>query len=745
MEARGCPYPNIGYDVPRVRRCPAFWRVAPDAAAAARSFNLPSFWQRPNNMNSRTLLSVTLLALVTAAFAARPESPASETAKPDAVKLDPVVVTAAQTVAPLTVTKDPHAPAQPVPAHDGADVLKDIPGFSVIRKGGTDGDPVLRGSAGSRVGVQLDDQCIFGGCGNRMDPPTAYVFPTAFDRVTVIKGPQSVLHGPGNSAGVILFERDITALKSPAAGADLSSTVASFGRVDGLANIHGGNAVLQGRAIGTYTRSGDYEDGAGEAVHSEYRRWSTHLSAAWTPDASTFLEVSGARSNGEAAYADRTMDGAKFDRTNGGFRFRRTGLSSAVKSVEARAYHNYVDHVMDNYSLRPFVASMMMPNPSVANPDRKTTGGLVQATLVPVDDLEVTIGSDMQSNRHSIRSTMNENMMRYEAMGRMLDARFTQNGGFAEGSMRVGTGGKFVSGLRLDYWKAEDLRKTVAVSMMSTAPNPSEGRVRRSDLLSGFARYELSAGTDQAPVTIYAGVGRVQRFPDYWEMVKNESATSVTSFGVKPETTSQLDAGVLGKNGDIECSVALFAAEIADYLLVQSNVAKPAGMMGTRMAVITRNVDARTLGGEASLSWRFLAHWKLDASIAGVDGENKTDSKPLAQIPPVEGRVGLAYATELWSVGGLVRGVAEQSRVALNQGNIVGQDIGRSPGFAVVSLNVGCRAGKYTRVSAGVDNLFDKTYAEHISRSGASVAGFAQSTRVNEPGRVIWGKVDLSF
>ena len=39
------------------------------------------------------------------------------------------------------VSADPKAPAQPVPAHDGADVLKSIPGFSVIRKGGADGDP----------------------------------------------------------------------------------------------------------------------------------------------------------------------------------------------------------------------------------------------------------------------------------------------------------------------------------------------------------------------------------------------------------------------------------------------------------------------------------------------------------------------------------------------------------------------------------------------------------------------------
>src|SRR5690606_5944460 len=70
--------------------------------------------------------------------------------------LTPVVVTAPAADEPLVVRTDPKAPRQPVPAHDGADFLKSIPGFSVIRKGGTDGDPVLRGFSGSRLGILLD-------------------------------------------------------------------------------------------------------------------------------------------------------------------------------------------------------------------------------------------------------------------------------------------------------------------------------------------------------------------------------------------------------------------------------------------------------------------------------------------------------------------------------------------------------------------------------------------------------------
>ncbi|AOS43517.1 catecholate siderophore receptor CirA [Lacunisphaera limnophila] len=692
--------------------------------------------------SARVLLA--LLAQASTALLAQTTAPAPAAGESDPIRLEPVVITAAQTQQPLVITADPKAPAQPVPAHDGADVLKNIPGFAVIRKGGTDGDPVLRGLAGSRLGIQVDGECIFGGCGSRMDPPTAYVFPTAYDRITVIKGPQTVLHGPGNTAGVVLFERDLRRLDQPYNGFLASATAASFGRVDGVVDARSGTATVQARATGTFTRADDYEDGAGRAVHSAYERWSTNATLAWTPDAHTVVEFTGARSDGEAAYADRMMDGVLFDRTNYAVQVRRENLSSLVTRAEARWFHNYVDHVMDNYTLRPFVASMMMPGRSVSNPDRLTTGGLAQLTLAPAAAVTVTAGLDTQRNVHALRSTMNQGMMPYEARARVRDAKFTQAGAFAEGNWLAAPGHRVIAGARLDRWEAQDPRATVALSMMSTAANPSAGRTRTSDLASGFARYEhdLDGGT---PVTLYAGLGRVQRFPDYWELIKNESAATVSAFGTKPETTTQFDAGALYRAGPVEFSLSVFAADLADYILVQSNVAKPSGMMGSRMAVITRNIDASTFGGEAALAWRFAEHWKADASLAYVRGENDTDSRPLAQLPPLEGRLALAYATTDWSAGGLVRLVSAQDRVAVNQGNIVGQDIGRSSGFAILSLNASRRFGQHFRLSAGIDNLLDRTYAEHISRAGGMVSGFIQTTRVNEPGRTLWLKLDASY
>ena len=72
-----------------------------------------------------------------------------------------------------------------------------------------------------------------------------------------------------------------------------------------------------------------------------------------------------------------------------------------LRKIEAQAYYNYVDHVMDNYSLRtpPMNSAMRM----ASNPDRKTTGGRLAFTLIPDDQHKVVMGLDRQDNQHTVR------------------------------------------------------------------------------------------------------------------------------------------------------------------------------------------------------------------------------------------------------------------------------------------------------------------------------------------------------
>ena len=85
-------------------------------------------------------------------------------------------------------------------------------------------------------------------------------------------------------------------------------------------------------------------------MHSSYERWSTNALVGWTPGPSTRIELSGAVSDGRAAYADRTMDGVMFARENASLRIEKPDISPTVRSLEGQLYYNYLDHVMDDYA-----------------------------------------------------------------------------------------------------------------------------------------------------------------------------------------------------------------------------------------------------------------------------------------------------------------------------------------------------------------------------------------------------------
>src|SRR5690606_2589736 len=149
--------------------------------------------------------------------------------------------------------------------------------------------------------------------------------------------------------------------------------------------------------------------------------------------------------------------------------------------------------------------------------------------------------------------------------------------------------------------------------------------------------------------------------------------------------------------------------------------------------------------GEAGASYAISERFKIDATIAYAWGGNRSEHRPLPQIPPFEMRLAASYDTGTWSLGALLRGVSRQDRVAVGQGNIIGQDLGKSAGYGVLSFNGGYRFGNGLVLTAGVDNVFDKVYAEHISPANPGFAGYGNTVRVNEPGRTAWAKLAFAF
>ena len=120
----------------------------------------------------------------------------------------------------------------------------------------------------------------------------------------------------------------------------------------------------------------------------------------------------------------------------------------------------------------------------------------------------------------------------------------------------------------------------------------------------------------------------------------------------------------------------------------------------------------------------------------------------MAQTPPLESKTSLGYDDGTFSAAVLLRAVARQNRIAPGQGNIVGQDLNTaSAGYGVVSLNAGWKLNPNVTLNLGVDNVFNRTYSEHISKATAyDVAAAGQvGQRINELGRQFWLKLNAKF
>ncbi|WP_419147822.1 TonB-dependent copper receptor [Pseudoalteromonas 'SMAR'] len=647
-----------------------------------------------------------------------------------------VVIAPMQT--PLSLQTNPKAVRQPLPAQDGADLLASIPGFALVKKGGASADPVFRGMAGSRLAIIANNGQTLGGCGSRMDPPTAYITPQSYDSLTVIKGPQTVLHGAGSSAATIIFERDKARLAKAEVEGFSNLVMSDQGRHTINSDLKFGNTQGFARIAANYSDSNDYDDGNGNPVHSAYERWNLDIELAYTPSDNAFYSISLGNSDAEVAYADRMMDGSLFDRQNIAIDVQLDNLSTTIDSLAFSAYHNEIDHIMDNFSLRPFVANKMMPTPTASNPDRTTLGAklTLASTVSPTSTL--VYGVDHQHNEHRLRKSMQALTRPVSQLPRKADATFQQLGAFMELEYQLSDNSQWVSGLRLDDWQSQDKRSAISV-MMQTKPNPTAFSKRTETLFSGFTRYQAQSKHS----SYFVGVGITERMPDYWELIgaARGSESSLSAFNVDIEQSKQLDVGLLHQHKQTHISVSAFYNQTDDYVLIDNNF-----MTMAMPRNVTRNIDAESFGMEAEVRWQLNKQLQLSSSMSYVKGNNLSDHQPLAQQPPLEVRLAANYEfNNHWQFGALLTAVKRQHRVALGQGNIAGQDIAATPGFATLALNANYQHNDDIELSFGLDNLLDKVYAQHLSRSGAAVSGYQQTSRVNEPGRTLWANLNWRF
>ncbi len=620
--------------------------------------------------------------------------------------------------------------AQPSPAADGGEALRDLTGVSGSRMGGRGIDPVIRGQKQNQLNVLLDGAYLYGGCPNRMDPPTTYSALESYDRVTVIKGNRSVLYGPGGSGGTVLLER-----QRPQFDADksyrgqVSASYRSNSETTGLAaDLAAGGEQGYVRFISEATDAGNYEDGNGNELNTAFQTKSNALLLGAKVGERTWLDASYEQVNEEdVLFPGAGMDSPYSDAETWRLKLEHETLGGPIERVRAELYRSEVDHLMDNYTLRPLTALMPMEAPTSSD----TTGGRVQFDSRLGEDL-LKWGFDYQENvRNASAYIGGTSMMAGRITGiQWPDVSIAQTGMFAELEHYLGQADLLKAGLRYDYVDVEASRTDEAFTggmLAGTTPNDLYGDnaddATDEHNVGGFLSWTHRLN---AQYKIETTLSRSVRTADATERYMATSSW-IGNPSLDPEKHHQLELVLASETQLLSWSLAGYYNRVDDFILRSNN----------RYS----NIDAALYGIDFELAWQLSPNLQLRNGISWIKGDNLDQDTDLSQIPPLTATLALDYRQADWRLGAEWEVATAQRDVCLSGSSCAGLDYRATPGYGVVNLNGGYDLTPAVTLSAGIDNLFDKSYAYHLNREDA----LGNLAAVNEPGRTGWVRLTARF
>jgi iron complex outermembrane receptor protein len=653
-----------------------------------------------------------------------------------------ILIEATPIAEPEGRTNVPAHSVQKAPAADSGSMLRSITGVSGVRMGGHGIDPVIRGQSQTRLNVLLDGAYLHGGCPNRMDPPTAYSPLHTYDSITVIKGSQTVRYGGGGSGGSILLERNrpIFAEGETFKGRAGYSYDSNPDAHSAYLDLAAGNNTAFIRGTANYGEGDDYEDGDGDEVRAAYEEKGASLTFGLTPGKNTLIQFSAeATREDDVLYAGAPMDAPESDADM--YRLKFEHETDSGNAVRAELYHTAVDHLMDNYSLRPTAPATLLRTPTESD----TWGGRFSGDIAISDATTWTIGVDYQDNDRE--ATLNNDTAGTVMSHMWADAQLQQFGVFTELGTDLSASSRLDLGLRYDRVDAElgdpDAPGAQTPNFMfnmyygTTADDADENNV------GGFIRLKQELG--DGPGYVYISASRTVRTADATERymakwVGNAAMRWIGNPDLDPEKHHQAEIGFVFQDTGTNFSASAYYNDVDDFILYDRAHGQ-SGILQADNAVIYRNIDAEFYGAELELSKRWN-NWSAGFGLAYVHSKNDTDSRPIAQTPPLEGHISLDYDNGPFNAGGIVRAADKQTRVDDDMTTGSGLDADETAGWVTLDLHLGYEFGKHGEIELGVKNVFNEEYAQHLNKPNSFDP---IATQINEPGRSFWAGVNLQF
>ena len=619
---------------------------------------------------------------------------------------------------------------------DPGELVRQLPGVDAVRRGPVGLDPSVRGLRETEVGVYLDGTRMFPGGPARMDSPLSHVDPSTMRDIQVVKGPYALTWGAGNLTAIRVTTQE---LPPPVTGPLHGTLTSGYDGNYAATNVAGSAFGSGGRASywvhGAWRDGNNYTSGNGTLVPAEFHSSEARGKLGWrTGDASMFTVGGGYQGQGPIDYPGRLLNADFFHTwtTNADWTLRRD--DGTLRGLQAQAYVNAVHHGMTNAGKPTALADPDRMPPFAldvkVNAHVRVAGGRVSADLAPSPDWRLTAGGDVYSaDRDAVRRIRRagSGMLMFEDL-MWPNATITDGGVYLQGTHALGDAVSASATGRVDFVRAtadsvsEFFRQNSTGNLKSTETNLSGAFTVRADLSPVWT---LSLGIGSAVRTADA----TERYSDRVPASKAQtSAEFVGNPQLAPERSTQGDVWLEGRWRRTSLQLNAFGRRVTDYITLEPTALPRRLPLSPSIVYRYVNGNATYWGAEASLGVTVAPPLLLSLGGSWLWGDNTTLDEPALGVAPWRADVGLRFEPDTrYYLQGTTHLVGRQDRVETTAGEQP------TPGYTTVELRGGFRPTSALELRAGVQNLTDVQYVNHLNARNPFTGD-----RVAEPGRVVF-------
>jgi iron complex outermembrane receptor protein len=693
---------------------------------------------------------------------------------------------------------------------DAASLLKDVPGVSLYGAGGVSSLPAIHGLADDRLRIKVDGMDLIASCPNHMNPALSYIDPTNVGSMKVYAGISPVSVGGDSIGGSIVVDSPAPKFAAPGQGSLLEGEVGAFYRSNG--NAVGGNvsATYATESFNiTYTgataKSDNYDAGG------RYRNFS--VAAAANPANAAagvpYLRRLGSSEVGSTAYETRNhtlgvalKSGDHLVEAKLGYQDLpyqlypnqrmdmldneqlRLNLRYLGKfgwgSLEARAYHEKVDHFMDfgddklyiygklRKLTAPVTNAYYVVNGMPMYTEGKTNGASVKADieLNPRDLLRV--GAEWQTYRLNDWWTPAPDCgytgavanctggMAPDTFWNIRDGKRDRMAVYGEWEAAWSAKWKTLAGVRYERVKtdSDDIQGYNAGMMYANSvvgTRQAWNNLDRTRTDNNVDVALLARNTLDSRRSFDYGFAQKTRSPNLYERYPwstNGMAMEMNNFvgdgngyagnpDLKPEVarTLSITGDWHSEDRSYEFKVTPYYTDVKDFIDAVRRPTSGTDQNATRTTGFVKltyaNQAARLYGidisGRIPLGKTGMGDFGLKGLLNYTNGKNTDTNDDLYNIMPLNAKLTLTHR-----IGGWNNGVELLMVKSKNDVSDVRNEI-KTPGYSLVNLRSSYTTGKL-RFDFGIENLFDRTY--YLPLGGAYTAEGATMSFNNEAGTV---------